>query len=91
MNGLVMKYIILIIICVTAADESTKLFVKKHQLICTCKIINSDIAVWNIDDNEHIHEFVKVLITFHHRMEKLEMTILAPYETNLQMGKCFLY
>lgn len=98
MNCLAMKSIILIIICVNAADDSG-FFVKKlkTQQFCTCKIIKCDIAVLCIDGSDHIQTCLMpvtckyfTLIAFYRSMEKLAKTILVSYETIEQIGKFHL-
>lgn len=98
MNCLAMKSIILILICVSAADDSG-FFTKKPktQQFCMCKIIKYDIAVLCIDESDHIQTCLMpvtwkyfTLIAFYRYMEKLAKTILVSYETIEQIGKFHL-
>lgn len=88
MSGLAMKCIILMIICLNAADEHGFFGGKsQHQLFCTCKITTSRTSTWYIEYIKHLYSFLMSAITFYEHAEKLGKTIFVLYEINIKFGK----
>lgn len=83
-----MKCIILMMICLNAADDHTFFGEKaQHQLFCPCKIATFGNTARAIKCIEQKYTVLISLITLYRRAEKLAWTMFECHEISMAFGK----